>query len=129
MWLIRRLLLLLPVNRSRRERDLDEEIRTHVELAADEARSRGASPLEARRIARAELGNAMTIREDSRAVWGFASIDRTRQDLQYALRTARRAPLFTIVAIGSLGGGLAAATLVFSLVYGLLLKPLPLPDA
>ena len=127
MWFVRRLLLLLPGNRSRRERDLDEEIRTHVELAADEARSRGASPLQARRIARTELGNAMTIREDSRAVWGFAFIDRTRQDLQYALRTARRAPLFTIVAIGSLGGGLAAATLVFSLVHGLLLKPLPYP--
>ncbi len=125
--IVQRLLLLLPRHRARRQRELDEEIRTHLDLAADEARGRGASATEARRLARAELGNVMVIREDSRAVWGFTVIDRTRQDLQYAVRAARRAPLFTIVAVGSLGGGLAAATLVFSLVHGLLLKPLPYP--
>lgn len=128
MLFLRRVLLLLPWVRRARERDLAEELRAHVELASDDARDEGFAPDEARRSARVEVGNITRAVENVRELWTFASIERTKQDLRYALRGARRAPAFTLVAVGSLGAGVAAATIVFSIVNTVLLKPLPYPS-
>ncbi len=129
MLFLRRILLLVPWVRRARERELAEELRVHVELASEEAREQGMPEDEARRSARVEVGNLTRALENVRELWTFASIERTRQDLRYALRAARHAPAFTLVAVGSLGAGIAAATIVFSLVNAVLLKALPYPSS
>ncbi len=118
-------LLLLPSAGRRREADLDEELRSHLDLATDAARERGLPDDEARRAARREVGNVTQAREESRAVWTFASLERLSQDLRYGWRSLARSWTFALVAIGSLGLGIGAATTMFSLVNVALLKPLP----
>ena len=119
------LLLLLPWRRREREASLDRELRSHLELAADEARERGVPEAEAEWAARRETGNLTLAREESRSIWTFASIDRLCQDLRYGWRSLNRSWTFALVAIGSLGLGIGAATAMFALANVALLKPLP----
>jgi putative ABC transport system permease protein len=129
MLFFRRLLLLLPWIRRARERELEQELRTHFDLAAESARAEGLADRDARSVARRQTNSIEHAREDARAVWGFRTLERVQQDLRYALRTAWRSPGFTLVSLISTAGGIAAATVVFSLVQGVLLRPLPYRDA
>src|SRR5689334_10346884 len=122
-----RLLLLLPSRGRSRARELEEELEANLSLAMEDAVESGASEDEAARIARRDFGSLARAREEARAVW-FPGWDTVSQDVRLALRTLRRAPGFTMVAILSLALGTGAATALFSLVNTVVLKPLAYRD-
>ena len=117
------------VRRDRFDRDLEREMRFHLEVQAEENRDRGMSAQDAMDAARRRFGNATLLREASRDVWGWASLERLVQDVRHAARSLGRDRLFTSVAILVLALGIGGNTTVFSLVNALLLNPFPYPHA
>jgi putative ABC transport system permease protein len=116
-------------NRSRHEAELAEELAAHEAMArADLVRS-GVAPAEAGAIARRALGPATWMREEARSVWIWPRLERLAQDFRFAVRAARRSPAFTSGVVSVMALGIGAMTTVFSVVDGVLLKPLPYPGA
>ena len=112
----------------RRNQELEDEIRAHLAMAVQDRISRGENPAEAEQNARRELGNETVIKEITREMWGWTAVERFLQDLSYAFRQMRRNPGFTATAVLSLALGLGAATVMFSIVNGVLLEPLAFQD-
>jgi putative ABC transport system permease protein len=115
--------------RAEEERELEEELRFHLELDVEERVRAGATPAEARRAARAAFGPSRRAAEAVRDARGVGAVEDLGRDLRYGLRSLRRAPGFSVVVVLALGLGIGAATAMYSLVHGILLRPLPYPAA
>ena len=113
------------VTRWRRLKDLDDEMRMHVEMLAAANRRRGLPPDEAAHAARRRFGNQLKLREEGRDMWGFSELERVGKDLQYAVRQVIRRPAWTLVVVSTLALGIGANTSMFTLLDAMLFKPAP----
>jgi predicted permease len=111
--------------RRRLDRELDEELRSHLAIDQLDRVERGDTPQAAAERARRTLGNELLIREVTREMWGWSKFERVWRDLMYALRQLKRSPGFAAVAILSLALGIGANSAIFSILNALLFKSLP----
>jgi hypothetical protein len=109
-----------PWSRARRERDLEREIRNHVEIETEESGKHTAQRL---------FGNDALVREDVRSAWGWTRFEQFWTDVCYGLRQLRRSPAFSAIAITTLALGIGVNTAIFSAIDAVLIRPLPFTDA
>ena len=112
----------------RAEQEFAEEVDSHLAMHADELERRGLAREDAERAARLTFGGITQVKETLRDRRGLPSLDAIGQDVRYALRQWRRRPAFVATAIGTLALGIGATTAIFSVVDGVLLRPLPFPN-
>ena len=132
-----RRLLRLPLGDRSIERDVDEELAFHLAMREEKLRGSGMSPEAARAHALGRFGDTHIVRNElltidrqhAREVRLMEWLESLWSDFQYALRTFRRMPTFTLVATVTLALGIGATTGMFTLVNGILLRPLPYPES
>src|SRR5450631_1153034 len=114
--------------REEMEEQLDKELRFHLDQYATDLIEQGHDPEEARRQARLALGGPEQVKETCRDARGTRWLEDFWHDLRYAVRTLRQKPGFAAVALLTLGLGTGATTVMFTVINGVLLKPLSYPD-
>jgi putative ABC transport system permease protein len=107
--------------------ELSDEMRSHLEERVEELVAVGIERREAECRARREFGNFSLTERDGRDVWRWNSVERVWADLKFGFRVLRKNPGFAAVAILTLALGIGACSAIFSVVYGALLAPLPMP--
>jgi putative ABC transport system permease protein len=125
-WLSRAWQTLRP---DRSDRELEQELRFHMELVSDEGRRRGLDSAEALRRARLQIGGTAQAMEALRDQRGVPWLDNLLRDVSFATRLLIRTPAFTSVAILTLGLTIGACTAIYSVVYAIVLRPLPYPSS
>jgi predicted permease len=120
--------LLGTLRRGRRDRDLEEELRLHLEMAADEAHRSGETTREASRTAQIRAGGALQAMDALRDQRGLPWLDELGRDLRHGLRALRRTPSFTGVALLTLALGIGANTAIYQLLDAIRIRTLPVKD-
>src|SRR5207249_8927273 len=111
------------------DQDLDDEIRAHVAIHIRERIDAGDTPEVARLDAAKDFGNVALVKEVTRAMWTFPSLERLWQDARYAVRGLRRSFGFTLLALAALALGIGSTTAMFTVLYSVIIRPLPFPDS
>ena len=112
-------------NRDPAESLMDAEMRHHVDSETNERIAAGMSPGEARRTALRDFGGVERFKEEARDARGFRMLDELAHDTRHALRVLRRNPAYTTAAVATFALGIGLSTSIFSVVHGVLLRPLP----
>jgi len=115
--------------RKQENSELSEELRAHLAIEARQRMEAGETPDEAARAAKRVFGNIAHTEEDVREAWGWAAVERFGEDVRFGLRMLRRTPVWTAAISAMLALGVGLGTAIFSVVYGVLLQPLPYPNA
>lgn len=123
-----RIRFLMLFGRANAAASLDEELRFHLDRQIAENIAAGMTAEEARFAALRTFGNPALLREQTRATWSWNWLDSLLHDIRYGIRTLRRTPGFTIIAIVVMALGIGANVALFTVVRSVLLKPLPFPE-